>query len=268
MKRFLLLVLLTTPVFATEYGPWFPPLWELQGRFTALYDKTNFVQSPKGNFQAPSNDYSIWLELDVTPWPYWHVEGEVYLTHTSEVAFTYQLSRFSLCYQWLSDIEGDPITWNTGITAAFPGGRFLEDFSYTYHGYTNFEFRTSIGKEWAREGEWYTRGWAYGGFGIANKGAPWVHGLAVWECKPFSCLELAIFSEAIYGFGDQDLEVDEPFEGYGLINHQFIDLGWFFLIPIGNLANFSFYNWYNVHAHNFVENYWGVAATLHIPFSL
>src|ERR1700733_6783214 len=143
-----LLLLLFSQGFSTEYAPWFPTLFEFQGRASYLYEKVDKVDSPKGNFYAPSNNSSLQCSLDVTPWPYWSAEAEVYLTHTSDIAFAYEAALFTLPYAWLDDLY-DWAALVPGVTLSFPGERFLHQFSFAYHGNVNVEAHATLGKEWS-----------------------------------------------------------------------------------------------------------------------
>jgi len=268
MKRFLILLLLASPLYATEYNPWFSPLWEFQGRFSYFYDKEKTVQSPKGNFRAPSNDYTLRGSLGITPWPYWNAEVELFFTHTSDIPFSYEAAYGTIRYQWLDDIRGDPFALVTGLTLSFPGNRYLHDFSFTYHGEVNGELHVTIGKEWACRDDWWMRAWALGGWGIANQGSGWLHGIAALEFQP-GCFQWSLFSEAIYGLGSNDIIPNQnPFVGFALIDHRTVNVGAIVGYDIGCLGTLSLLGWYNAYARNFVQHSWGLGATFLVPFSL
>jgi len=268
LKHFLFFLFLFSGGFATEFAPWFSIPFEFQGRASYFYDSTRFVQSPLGNFKAPSDDYSFQFSLGVTPWPYWNAEVELYMTHTSDVSFAYEAAICTVRYAWLDDIAGDPISLVTGATFAFPGKRFLFDFSFDYHAEVNGELHVCIGKEWAKKDDWWTRVWALGGYGIANRGNGWVHGLGTWEFKPLSNFDCGIFSEAVFGLGPNNIIPDEPFEGFASIAHQNVYVGCFFNVSLPCNATVGVISWYNVYARNFVENYWGGGISVLVPFSI
>ena len=255
--------------YAAHFGePWFAPLWEFQGRVGFYYDHEKRVQSPKGSFNELSNDYTAQFALAVTPWPYWNVRTDLFLTRATDIDFSYQVSFWGVRYLWLDDVEGDLFSLTTGVALFFPGNRYLRDFSFAYHGNANVEFHAAIGKEWARCDEWVTRIWALGGWGIANRGKPSISGRGGWEFNLSNDFECGIFSELLYGLGDNDIIPDVPFKGYGLINHQNVDIGGYLGYQIGYLGRLSVVGWYNVYAHNFVEHYFGIGATILVPFSL
>lgn len=262
------LVLLFSVAQATELAPWFPPLFEFQARGTYFFEKVTKVKTPSGAFRAPTNINSVQLALDVTPWPYLNLEAELYLTNTRDISFNYEAALVTLRYALLDDITGDLIALATGVTISFPERRFLRQFSFDYHGNVNAEFHATVGKEWASCEEWVVRIWGLGGYGIANRGSPWVHALGVVECRPLPFLEAAFFTEALYGLGTRNIIPGQRFPGYASINHQNIDIGGALTTPLSYFGTLSLIGWKNIHAHNFISGYWGLALSLLIPFSI
>lgn len=254
---------------STEVDPWLSPLWEFQWRTSLLYDHVSIVQTPKGSFKDVSNDYSTQFSLGVTPWPCWNIEAELYLTRTSDIDFSYEALYLTARYLWLDDLSGDLISLTTGLTCSLPGNPFLRDFSFPYHGHLNLEGHVAIGKEWSREKkEWSARLWAYGGVGITNRGTPWLSGTATWDLNLSDRLECGAFTFLLYGLGHNNIIPNIPFTGFALINHQNVDIGLYLNYDYGYLGTLTLIGWYNVHAHNFVENTVGIGASLLIPFSL
>lgn len=273
MKSFLFfLIFISSPLLATNYIPWFSPLWEFQGNISFFFNPEKTIQSPKGNFNDPSKDYTLHLSLGLTPWPYWNTEVELFLTRTSDIPFSYEAVFATVRYEWLDDIRGDPLCLTTGLTLSFPGNRFLRDFSVPYHGEINGELHITVGKEWACQKEWWMRIWALGGWGIANKGNGWIHGMAFLEFQSFYLLPCPLqwgaFTRGVFGLGPNDILPYVPFEGYAPIDHRSIDLGGFARYKIGSIGTFSLLGWYNVYARNFVIHDWGIRANLLVPFSL
>ncbi len=268
MKYIKLIALLWVTGYATEYSPWFTPPFEFQSRLSYLYENQTQVQTPRGSFKNTCNESSVHFGLGVTPWPNWNVETELFLTHTNDIPFSYEASYLTVRYAWMDDICGDWISLVTGVTLSFPGDRYLRNFCFNYHGNINTELHATIGKEWAYQKDWITRFWALGGWGIANKGSGWVHGLGVWEYKPISCIELGVFSEAEYGLGNNDIIPDEPFRGYASINHQNVDIGGYMNYVIPYWGTLTVIGWYNVYARNYIENYWGAGLSFLFPFSI
>ena len=268
--KFINWLLLFTPACAcaTEYEPWFTPPFEFQGRMGYRYEHSNSVQSPLGSFTKPTRDSSVHLALAVTPWPNWHVEAELFLTHTSDIDFAYEAAWLTVRYAWLDDIAGDCLSFVTGATFSFPPESFLHEFSFPYHGHANAEFHATCGKEWSHGPEWHARLWGLAGYGVAEKGSPWIHGIGVAEYHLAPCALLGVFTEALYGFGNTDIVPYVPFTGYASIGHQSIDLGGYLDYEIRCWGTLKVVGWYRVYAHNYTENNWGTSLTFLVPFSV
>lgn len=262
------LLLASASVHATEYAPWFTPPFEFQGRISYLYEHSNRVQSPSGSFTKSTRNSSAHLSLAATPWPHWNVEAEVFLTHTSDIGFAYEATWLTIRYAWLDDIAGDCFSMVTGLTLSFPEKRFLREFSFPYHGHTNAELHATLGKEWACGTDWKARFWGLAGFGIAERGSPWLHGLGTFEYHLFPYAVAGVFTEALYGLGSNNILTHTPFKGYASISHQTIDLGGYIDYEIRYWGNLKLLGWYSVHSRNFIEHAWGATVTVLIPFSI
>ncbi|MEZ5314788.1 MAG: hypothetical protein R3E91_01035 [Chlamydiales bacterium] len=259
MKR-LSLFLLFFSLHANEnirYAPWLPPLWEMQKEISYSYSQQKFVQSPKEIFLDPSQCYTLAGHFELTPWPYWNIKMDLLLTQIDPIPFSYQAVYTTIRYQWFDDIRGDPITLTTGITLSFPGKRYLHNYNFPYHGEINSELHATIGKEWTDRNDWWMRGWVFGGWGIANRGNGWLHGIASLEFKPKYC-DWGFFTEALFGLGSHDIVLDKPFVGYALIHHKTINIGSYLHPHLKLVHPLSFVGWYNPYAYNFVFHNWGV----------
>ena len=252
-------------IYGTEYEPWFAPPFEFQGRIGAFYERAHAVQTPLGSFDEPTRNASAHFSLAVTPWPYWNVETEVFVTHTADTTWTYEAARLTLRYAWLDE---DPFSLVTGVTLSFPSTHFLHELSFPYHGHANGELHVTGGKEWPHGSEWNSCLWGLVGYGVAEKGSPWLHGIGSYAHRLSSCLNLGIFTEMLYGFGDKNIIPLAPFSGYASIHHQTIDLGGYLELQIRYWGILKAIGWYRLYAHNFTEKNWGLSLTLLIPFSV
>lgn len=263
------ILFLTAPLFALEMQPWFPPLWEFQGNIDYLYNYQDPIQTPLGNFNLSNPVNNAIFGLDLTFWPNWNGEIELLVgsNPASDVGFSYKATRVTGRYQWFEDSSGDLFSLTSGVTLFAVRSSFLTATSTWFHGNVNAEFHLALGKEFTRHYEWFSRLWGYVGYGIANRGNPWWHSVAALEIKPRDCLTVSTLMELVYGMGNHDINPIEPFPGYAGINHQSVNLGLsaeYKFFPWGNL---SLNGWYNVHAFNFPEHFYGIGVTLLIPFS-
>jgi hypothetical protein len=266
--RALLLLLWGGSAFATQYSPWFPPLWEFQSRTSYLFEHASRIESPEGSFPFSINDSSLHQSLELTVWPYWSVEGELYLTHSYNVSFGYEASFITLRYLLFDELSGDCFNLNAGLSCSYVGRRFLHNFNYPYHGNFNAELFASIGKEWPLCKTGFSRLWGMCAIGQANRGVPWMHGLMAWHVEPTERWGFGVWIDWLIGFGSKDITPEEPFPGYALIGHRNIDVGAFVECPLELLGTLTFFGSYNVYAHNFVIHEYAVGSVLKIPFSL
>lgn len=259
MKKLALLFCLSTFCYGADYAPWFCPPLLFQADARALYAHKPFDE-------AYPDIYSLQAGLRVTPWPYWQLETEIWITSKEALHFQYESALLTLRYAWRDDIQGDPFTFVTGFTLNVPGGPFLHDERFLYPGDVNCELHATLGKEWARNVNWLWRIWFLAGYGVANKGSPWWHFLGTLEWQPVNCLSLGGYSEAFLGLGNEALSL--PFNGYGPIAYRDLTIGGKITFLISEAACLRLLAWMTPYSRNFVENSWGVTAQLSFPFSV
>lgn len=269
MKKLFLSFFLFSSGLATNEAPWFGNVWEMEWTTGYKYYHADTVSTPTGSFDNTADNHSLTNSLALAPWPNWNVETELYLTHTNQVIFGYEAALITGRYQWLDDITGDPISLTTGLTFSFPGNRFTHDLHFYYIGDYNTELHFAIGKEIPNCGLtiWVHRFWAYGAYGIANRGSGWLHGKIGWDLIVNTCLDFEVFAHALYGFGTHNIVPNEPFTGYGPIAYREIDLGAkgnYHLRDLGTLSLEAACDLYNRNSPNSYE----ITLSLLIPFSL
>ncbi len=190
------------------------------------------VDTPQGSFPFKSNNATLATSLGLTFWPDWNAEIGLLLTKTSDIGFSYEAAYTTIRYQWMDDLVGDPLSLTTGITLSFPRTAFLHNFSYDYHGHFNAELHATFGKEWGCMGGPLLNAWGLAGVGIAEKGSPWLHGLAVCDFAFNPCLSVGCFLEGVFGLGHDNIIPSTFFPGYASIGHRSLDLGVFVETPL------------------------------------
>ncbi len=271
MKRLLpSFFLFPFPLFATAISPWFGNVFEFETDCSYLYRHSDRIQSPLGSFADTRNTSELDFALAISPWPQWSFEAEVYVGSSPTISFSYEACLFTGRYLWFDELSGDPLNMAVGVTLSIPQKRFLKDFSYWYHGDVNAEAHLAFGKEcpnwctWL----WESRYWVLGGFGVSNRGNPWVHAIASAEWRFSSCALGGIFTEALFGLGSHNIIPLAPFEGYAPIAHRSIDLGAFLSYQIEVVGTLTFESFYRLYAHNFPLHTFGCQVNFLIPFSL
>ncbi|MCH9611071.1 MAG: hypothetical protein S4CHLAM81_00180 [Chlamydiales bacterium] len=268
MKK-LLPLLACLPLSATELSPYFSPLFEPQLSADYLYQHEKRIETPLGSFDLQNPINNAIFSFGMTVWPRWNVEAEVLFSSNpaTEVNFSYQATKLTGRYLLYDQACGDYATVATGATLFAVRSAFLSATSCWFHGNFNSELNISAGREFLYRDEWWMRLWAYAGLGMANKGNPWWHLVSELDLKVCRII-MAPMLELVYGTGSHDINPAERFPGYAGINHQLINLGLSLKresIGWGTLmGNF----WYNVHARNFPDNYWGLGVTWLYPIGI
>lgn len=264
---FLASLLLFAKGWSIDYDPWLPPLFEIDTQFFYCFREINQLKTQSGKISYPNKHHTLGTTIGVTPWPYWNIEAEVFFTHSNQIPFSYEASRYAVRYNWFDDLDGNLFALTTGAILTFPNKRFLEDRTFLYHGQSEFEFYLSFGKEWPCNSERIYRLWAMAAAGFAPRSRPWFHGLSSLECH-FSTALLAFFIETFCGFGSQNLEIRGPFLGYGYINYQKLNAGLKAALSIAGLGQFSLKGWYNLSSQNTTYHDWAIQLSLDTSFAL
>ena len=269
MKRFFLL-LWALPLAATELHPWLPPPWEFQTKADYLYQYEDSIQTPRGDFNLNNPINNATFGLDLTFWPSWNAEIELLLSSNpaTNVNFSYEATRLTGRYQWLDEACGDCVSVTSGVTLFAVRSSFLTATSCWFHGNFNAEFNAAVGKEYVRNNEWLMRLWGYAGLGVANKGNPWWHYYGAWDVKACCNITISALAELVYGMGNNNIIPAEVFPGYAGIRHQFVNIGLSVKRDCICWGTWELNGWYNVHAFNFPQDYYGLGVTWRMPFGL
>lgn len=227
MKRLLALCALI-PVCgtATEYAPWFPRYLELQPRFTYTHEWFNTLDSGdhKCHYRAQNDFYEASVEVS---YDVWDAELEVLIDSTRSHSLGPDNAKGTVRYLIMDDVVGDPVSWTVGLSLSTVFTQALHDVSVFHHGHFEGELHSAVGMEWDCYDTWSTRVWGLAGVGAGDQGgsSPWLHGIAAWEMNHQDRHQGRLYCEALYGLGSHNINLAIPFQGYGNIRHQSIDLG-------------------------------------------
>jgi|GEM_PF-1204725 len=274
IKRTLLALLfcnlLASSLVAAEVSPWISPPWECQGGLGYGFEHFEHVQSPAGSFRTVQNTHHFRGSFGMTVWPRVNVEGELVLAKNSLFNFAFEALYLSGRYVLCDDQRGDFATVTAGTSLTFAGGQVLRNLSFAYHGYANVEFNVALGKEFGGTccQQWQWRLWSYFGYGIAERGSPWIRSIISLDQELTSCIDASLFVQMLYGLGHNNIIAAQPFPGYASIGHQAVDLGLNFSYGLGPIGSFDLLGWINLHARDFPQHALGFSAQLRIPFSL
>lgn len=225
---------------AIELQPWFGNVLEfaLYSKYSlAEYDK---VESSNVPLAKKAHDHLFMLDVELPISPQFSYDLDLEFMGSEKNSFNFRSAALQLRYCFYDDIVGDPLALTLGFNFRGVAKNFTKDISTFYPGVTNFEALLAIGKEFCQEESWRFRLWGNGGFGIAERGSPWVRGKISFEGNHSDALRWAFFSEAYHGYGRLCTVDLNNFTGYGSIRTKAIDLGFKVGQKLGDLGVFSF----------------------------
>lgn len=244
---------LCSPVFSTELMPWTQTDLLLYPRFDYLYQHYNKVNSSSGSEHRNAHDhfYTIGVLGSYSPWI---AEIEATAADTRQHNFGLDNFRVTGRYQWMSDIIGDCASVTVGATYIKASRIALRDISSFHHGRNEVELHISLGKEQTCYNTWASRWWTVGIFGLADHGSPWWRVIAAWEKNFNETLALRLFAIGLLGMGDNSLDLEDSFGGYGSIRHRSIDIGIRLTKITECRGNWSLEYAQRVYAYNFPQS--------------
>jgi hypothetical protein len=268
MRLIAFLILISSPLMATELSPWFGPLLEIEGRGTCLFQRYRFIDTKHGTAKHPANNVFVTLSSSICPKEYWSFEGEVVTSATRHHHFNMDSLWATGRYRWWNDIVGDPVTLVTGLTLSKIYKVSRHDLSEFYHGGIQCEAHLSAGKEFSCLQFWTSRIWGVCGVGFADKGSPWIRGNLAWEHNWWDRHQIKIFANSLWGLGSKGLSLHKHFQGYGLIRHQSVDIGFLFRFETESRFAFSLEYVFRAFANNGPKNVNSILIRGYYPFNL
>ncbi len=268
MKRLTLMLALCASLCAFEYKPWFGKLFEFQFRPTYTWRYYNDVQN--GFNPADYSSVDQWLEygLGVSPWPTLDVQFEMNYANTKMHSWSYLSTALLVRYLLLNDVAGDPVSWTLGADLRGVNGHFLDDVSIPYHANLNLDLTTAVGKEFDQLYNWVVRIWGLFGFGIGNRGAPYLTGLARLEGQLSDRQVVEVLADSLWGLGGREGVNVNNFGSYANVQHQSIDLGGRYRCAFGVWGELALSYTYRVYAHNFPEHAHTARVEYKLPFAV
>lgn len=268
MKKLAFCSLACISLFAFEHQPWFNKIMEFEFRPSYTWRHFNTVQNGFNPTSYSSTDQCLQFELGVSPWPTIDVQLEMNFADTRMHSWSYLSVGGYLRYLFWDDVAGDPISWSVGGSLRGVNGHFLDDVSIPYHANLNLEIDTVIGKEFDELYNWVFRTWGLFGFGIGNRGAPYLKALAHIETKIKDTHQFTVFGDSLWGLGGQEKINVRQFQSYANVHHQSIDIGALYRYHFKLYGALSASYAYRVFAHNFPEHAHTLRFEYRLPFSI
>ncbi len=266
MKKLFFAIIAPTACFALQERPWYGDMCEFH--FRPQYTYEFFRKIDRALPQLTKNQYNnvLQFDLDFTFPDTWNWEMELEFADTTPVSWGYRSFALQIRKLWLDDVACDPISLSTGLVYRDAGGRMRKAPITPYHSRANFEFHTSIGKEWSSGPYWYFRSYAVGAIGQGTSGSPWLRGDLFFWLNIHDCHQFRIYGKSYWGLGSKTTVPTHPFPGWSEIGHQSIDLGASYRYTFGVWFDLQFDYLYRVHARSFPEKVNTFLFTLNYPF--
>jgi hypothetical protein len=208
-----------------EVQPWFGDVYEFHFLQSYAYSWFHTVQGSKPHYDSFFQSNLLYSGLEFSPSPVWDVDGDIQFASTTATSFNFRTIAAQVRYLWLDDIIGDAISLATGASVRFTASSSLKDVSCPSHGNADFELNFSLGKEFDAADTWRFRAWMFGAVGHANRGSPWVRGIASVEMNRDDIHKWAVYASAVNGYGRHTHIDVEHFFGYAKVREKAIDIG-------------------------------------------
>lgn len=225
MWKLLSCLISVIPAFALaiDYAPWFSRDFEIEAQASFLYQTFRSLETSDGNIHYPSYDRFTTLSARTTVLGVIQGEVDVTCADTRHRRFGYDHASFTGSYLLMDDIIGDPLSLTCGITLSQVGREALSDRGSFHQGRFEGQAFLSFGKEISSGDRWVARGWGSCLIGFADRGSPWLQGMAVWERQYCDSHFLRLMTIARWG-SDNHVLRGGHFKGYGYIQHRSVDL--------------------------------------------
>lgn len=208
-----------------EVQPWFGDVLEFHFLQSYSYSWFHSVQGSRPSYHKFFQSNLLYSGLEFSPTPVWDVDADLQFSDTTAVSFNFRTAALQVRYLWLDDIVGDPVSFATGGSIRVTATSSLKDVSCPSHGNVDFELNFSLGKEFDPSDIWRFRTWIFGAVGHANRGAPWVRGIAAVEMNHEDMHKWAIYAIGVNGYGRHTHINVDHFFGYAKVREKAIDLG-------------------------------------------
>lgn len=213
----------STLAFSVEYQPWFSKDFELEAKASFLYQAFHSLETSNGNRHYHSHDRFTTLSLATTALNFAHLEIDLAAADTRHRSFGYDHASMTGSYLIMDDIIDDPFSLVFGTTLSQVGHQALFDPGSFHQGRFEGQSYLSFGKEVSCRDYWVERGWGSLLLGFADRGSPWLQGIATWERKYESGHYFRLMAIARWGAGNHVLNPHD-FHGYGSVQHRSVDI--------------------------------------------
>lgn len=270
-KRLILLVcFLTSSIKGYAYlekKPWFYPPYQFQIGTNINPNYFTNVQSGFNPLDYHSNNFD-WVLYFLAPFSEtFDAQIEVNFKKTTKKNFNFETVVAQIRKQLLDDIKGDWVSLYWGFNYRYVPKVRLGDVATPYHNLSNFEIVGAIGKEFAKDFQWYCRTFLWGAVGQANTGYPWGRFDFCIQGRTYGNYILSAGSKGYFGSGPEKVVNVNQFDSWARIQHQSVDVYGEFAYKSQVWGEFSFRYVYRPYARYFPEHFNAFILSYNYPFS-
>src|SRR3989304_8835610 len=242
-------------LFSLEVIPWLPQPYQPQLFGSYTYSTYRDVANAVRQLSARSHDQELQAGIGLATMTHWALDLDVEFARTPRFDFGFRSVGAQIRKQLYNDIGGDFLSFTPGLLLRIVPPKALRDVSTPYHYQFNGEVNLALGKEWSQEIYWRCRLYNFTGFGIANRGSPWVRSLVALGLNREDQLEFQTSLWYDRGFGDQTGVNTSPsvFKGWKSIDHRSLDIGVSFRYLFRYWGSFTFEVRRRLYARSFPE---------------
>ena len=268
MKKFTIFCLASTCLYSLDQSPWLGDVYEFNTKTDVSYSHYRYIDQAK---EQPAYAYRSYLTketLSFTASDVLELEWEMELARTPFQLYGFRSSALGARYCLLNDIAGDLFSITLGANMRGVGGRSVKDVNSPYSSYLNTEIMASIGKEFTKQKDWATRGYAAGFVGLANHGSAWNRFELAFEGKFLSSQVLKTIMTGYFGYGPKKMVDINHFHGWGEVAHRSLDLGMQYRYCFTFFGELALSYAYRVFAKSYPQNQQTIEVSYSLPFSL
>lgn len=261
-------LLMMSSLYSLDETPWLGDVYGFKVNTEFTYDRFRYIDNALFQPAYAYNNYATDIAFSFTASPSLELEWELEMARTPYQLYGFRSSALGAKYRMLDDIDGDPISLILGFNMRAVAGRSVRDVSSPYASFMNYEAICSIGKEFTKDKEWTTRGYAIGTLGIANHGSFWDRAYIAFESRFLDSQIFKLFTCGYFGYGLNNVVDIDHFNGWGKIHHSSLDVGIGYRYCFTLWGDLGLSCAYRVLAKSYPKHAKTVELSYRLPFSL
>lgn len=267
MKKWLLLLALSSKLAALQNEPWLGNWLEFEATLSESHTSSSRLETKKGVRRKLLHRDATAVQLEFTQKENLSWELELDLAKTQKKGYGFDALKADIRYQFLNDLRGDPVTFTLQAIGSLSTPSRVRDLSSQQHGVCDIEARLVAGREFIIDEENFYKAWGYLSSGIASSGSPWVGAQAHFGkvfCKNHL---LDLFFSVEKGLSSEKLRSPHHFHSWSRIGYQYEELGLSYKLKRLGTGTFYVEGRKRLHARFCPKNSWSLTLGFTLPFS-